>query len=287
MPELPEVEVVRRSLEKFIIGKKIKKVRIFNRNLRYKIDKNLKSIVENQKVISTRRKSKYLLIELANNYTVLLHLGMTGKIFISKKNKTHKTSFYYDNTFKKKHNHFSFEFSKSNKLIYNDVRKFGFVKLLKNKEIESCSHLISLGPDPLSPKFKSEYLQKKLPIIKKNIKNFLMDQKQISGIGNIYANEILYLTSINPRKKANKLSNKKIPLLIKNTKSVLEDSIKNGGSSIKDFKGISGKSGDFQQKFKVYDRDGLKCKKRGCKGLIKKIYISNRSSFFCPICQNN
>ncbi len=287
MPELPEVEVVRRSLEKFIIGKKIKKVRIFNRNLRYKIDKNLKSIVENQKVISTRRKSKYLLIELANNYTVLLHLGMTGKIFISKKNKTHKTSFYYDNIFKKKHNHFSFEFSKSNKLIYNDVRKFGFVKLLKNEEIESCSHLSLLGPDPLSPKFKSEYLQKKLPIIKKNIKNFLMDQKQISGIGNIYANEILYLTSINPRKKANKLSNKKIPLLIKNTKSVLEDSIKNGGSSIKDFKGISGKSGDFQQKFKVYDRDGLKCKKRGCKGLIKKIYISNRSSFFCPICQNN
>ena len=114
-----------------------------------------------------------------------------------------------------------------------------------------------------------------------------MDQTQISGIGNIYANEILYLSSINPRKKANKLDNKKILLLIKNTKFVLKDSIKNGGSSIKDFQGISGKNGDFQQKFKVYDRDGLKCKKRGCKGLIKKIYISNRSSFFCPICQNN
>mgnify|MGYP001228622972 FL=1 len=287
MPELPEVEVVRRSLSKFINGQKIKKVHIFNRNLRYKIDKNLKIFVENQKVISTKRKSKYLLIELSNNYIILLHLGMTGKIFIHEKNTTHKTSFYYDNFFLKKHNHFSFEFNKSKKIIYNDVRKFGFVKILKKSEVKSSSHLRFLGPDPLSGKFKNEYLKNKLSKTKKSVKNFFMDQKYVSGIGNIYANEILHLSSINPRKKTFKIKKKLIPYLVKNTKLILKKSIKYGGSSIKDFKGISGKKGDFQEEFKVYEREGLECKKRGCNGKIKKIYISNRSSFFCPKCQSN
>ena len=286
MPELPEVEVVRKSLNKFIIDKKIKKVHIFNRNLRYKISKNLKKFAENQKVVSTKRKSKYLLIQLKNNHTILLHLGMTGKIFISNKNKTQRTSFYFKNNFDKKHNHFSFEFNKKKQIIYNDVRKFGFVKIFKNNKIASCSHLKNLGLDPLSRNFNKNYLKNKLSNIKKNIKNFLMDQKHVSGIGNIYANEILYLSSIDPRKKANEINNKIILTLVKNIKSVLIDSIKNGGSSIKDFKGITGKNGYFQQKFKVYDREGLKCKKKGCTGVIKKIYISNRSSFFCTLCQN-
>ena len=287
MPELPEVEVVRRSLEKFIIGKIVKKVYIFNRDLRYKISNNLKIFVESQKILSITRKSKYLLIKLNNSYTILVHLGMTGKIFILKGNKTKKTSFYFDNNFKKKHNHFCFEFDQSCKLIYNDVRKFGFIKIFKSNEIYKCNHLRLLGPDPLSKKFKKNYLFETAPKIKKNIKNFLMDQKYISGIGNIYANEILHLSSINPRKITNKLKKRFLINLIKNTKLILKKSIIFGGSSIKDFKGTSGKKGRFQLNFRVYGREGLKCKKRGCKGIIKKIYISNRSSFYCTICQNN
>ena len=287
MPELPEVEVVRRSLEKFINGKKIKKVNIFNRKLRYKIDKKFKAIVEGRLITSTKRKSKYLLIGLNNNHTILFHLGMTGKIFISKKKNLKKTSFYYSNDLNTKHNHFTFEFNNSERLIYNDVRKFGFVKILKNTEIDQCSHLFDLGPDPLSKHFKKDYLLQKLKKTKKNIKNFLMDQRQVCGIGNIYANEILYTCSINPRKITANIGTRNVENIIKKTKIILKNSIKSGGSSIKDFKSVSGKNGDFQQKFKVYAREGLKCKKNNCKGIIKKIYISKRSSFYCPKCQNN
>ncbi len=287
MPELPEVEVVRRSLKKFIIGKKIKKVDILNSNLRYKIDQNLKIFTEKQRVISVKRRSKYLLISLSNDYTILLHLGMTGKIFLSNKNKTFKTSFYFNKIFDKKHNHFIIEFNELIKIIYNDVRKFGFVKVFKNQDIDYSSHLKYLGPDPLSSNFTEKYLSNLLPKVKKNIKNFLMDQKYISGVGNIYANEILNLSSINPRKKVCNLNAKKIRKLIKKTKLVLNQAIRFGGSSIKDFKGISGRKGSFQQKFRVYDRESLKCKKMGCKGIIKKIYISRRSSFYCSVCQNN
>ncbi len=287
MPELPEVEVVRRSLQKFIIGKKIKKIEILNKNLRYKIDKKLKILAENQKVISTKRKSKYLLLELSNHHVILLHLGMTGKIFIFKKNRVFKTSFYYNQNFYKKHNHFIFNFNKSEILIYNDVRKFGFVKIFKKRNLWNCAHLKNLGIDPLSNSFNKVYLKKIIPKVKKNIKNFLMDQKYISGIGNIYANEIIHLSSINPRKKIYKLNAKNINLISVSIKKILKEAIKFGGSSIRDFKGITGHKGRFQQKFRVYNREGCKCKKRGCNGLIKKIYISNRSSFFCSICQNN
>ena len=287
MPELPEVEVVRRSLQKFIIGKKIKKIEILNKNLRYKIDKKLKKVAENQKVVSTKRKSKYLLIELSNKHTILLHLGMTGKIFILKNNKVFKTSFYYEKLFYEKHNHFIFNFNKSEILIYNDVRKFGFIKIFKTKNVKTCSHIKNLGPDPLSEQFNSEYMKRTIPKIKKNIKNFLMDQKYVSGIGNIYANEIIHLSTISPRKKVYNLSAKKISLLVKNVKKILKEAIRFGCSSIKDFRGIGGDKGNFQQKFRVYNREGCTCKKKACGGLIKKIYISNRSSFFCSICQNN
>ena len=285
MPELPEVEVIRISLEKFIINKKIKKVTIFNRNLRYKINSKIKEVARSQFVVSIKRKSKYLLIELSNNFIILFHLGMTGKIFIIEKNKVYKTSFYYENSHLKKHNHLALEFYNSNKLIYNDVRKFGFIKLYKKDKIKKSSHLISLGPDALNKRFRSKYLFNKSKKVKKNIKNFLMDQKYISGIGNIYANEILHISSINPRKITSKLNYKTVSILNKNIKSVLKSSIRYGGSSIKDFSGISGKSGQYQQKFRVYNREGEKCKKTGCKGKVEKIYISNRSSFFCPKCQ--
>ncbi len=285
MPELPEVEVVRISLEKFIIGKKIKKVTIFDDNLRYKINRKIREIAQRQIVVSIKRKSKYLLFELSNNFTILFHLGMTGKIFIINNDKIHKTSFYYENKYFKKHNHLSVEFSDSRKLIYNDVRKFGFIKLYKNDKIELCSHLVSLGPDPLSENFQPKYLFDRLKKTKKNIKNFLMDQKHIAGVGNIYANEILHSSSINPRKITSTVNYRSAKVLNKNIKSILKSSIRHGGSSIKDFSGISGKSGQYQQKFRVYDREGRKCKKTGCKGIVRKIYISNRSSFFCPKCQ--
>ena len=155
MPELPEVEVVRRSLQSFIKGLKIKKVSIFNRNLRYKISKNFSKTIKSHKIISIERKSKFILIGLDNNKTILVHLGMTGKIFIINNylKKIFKTSFYYENQLSSKHNHLIIHLSKSTKLIYNDVRKFGFIKLIPTNRIAQNKHLILLGPEPLTQKF--------------------------------------------------------------------------------------------------------------------------------------
>ena len=287
MPELPEVEVVRRSLQSFIKGLKIKKVTVFNKNLRYKIAENLPKSIKNRKIIFIKRRSKFLLIGLENNSTILIHLGMTGKIFVLKNNsnKIFNPNFYYQNEIKKKHNHIEIEFNKSKKMIYNDVRKFGFIKLVATDQIGNSKHLINLGPEPLNKEFNSNYLNLKIRNIKKNVKNLLLDQKIISGIGNIYSNEILHLSSINPGKISQFLEVREKQNIVKNTKVVLLKAIKFGGSSIRDFQGISGKTGNFQHEFMVYNREGQLCRKAKCNGKIKKIYISNRSTFYCSKCQ--
>ena len=287
MPELPEVEVVRRSLQSFINGLKIQKVTIFNRNLRYKIKRNFERIIEHQKIISIKRRSKFLLIGLENNFTILIHLGMTGKIFVSKEKfkKIFKTSFYFESEMNKKHNHFIIQFNNKVKLIYNDVRKFGFIKLISPNQRHTNNHLQHLGPEPLNSEFNHIYLNKKIRNIKKNAKSLLMDQKIVSGLGNIYVNEILNLSSVNPTKMSKNLSFVETKKIIRNTKITLKKAISLGGSSIRDFKGVSGNNGNFQQNFMVYNRSDQLCKKRGCRGLIKKIYISNRSTFYCLKCQ--
>tara|TARA_A100000164_G_scaffold144710_1_gene128389 strand:- start:473 stop:1339 length:867 start_codon:yes stop_codon:yes gene_type:complete len=287
MPELPEVEVVKRSLQSFIKGRKIKKITILNRNLRYKIKKNFENDIKNQKIIFTKRRSKFLLLGLEKRNIILIHLGMTGKLFIFNQSskKLLKTSFYYENKINKKHNHLILRLNRNMSLIYNDVRKFGFIKLISFRNLKKNSHLIHLGPEPLNKEFNMTYLIKKIRNIKKNIKNFLMDQKNVAGLGNIYVNEILYTSSINPRKISKNLKLDEIKKIIKNTKIILKKAIFLGGSSIRDFKGVSGNTGNFQQKFKVYGRDGQLCRKSGCKGIIKKIYISNRSTFHCIKCQ--
>ncbi|MAV56006.1 MAG: hypothetical protein CMI79_00525 [Candidatus Pelagibacter sp.] len=287
MPELPEVEVVRRSLDNFIAGLKINKVRIFNRNLRYKISRNFKKVVQGQKITSILRKGKFLLIRLKNKKIIIIHLGMTGKIFIkTKKNSlAFVTSFYYERKFIKKHNHLMLNLSNSVDLIYNDVRKFGFIKVKNFQELNLDKHISKLGPEPLSKKFNLKYLIGKCNKSKKNIKNFLMDQKYISGLGNIYANEILFSCSINPRKLSHNLSVEQLSKIINNTKKILKVSIQLGGSSIRDFNSATGQKGLFQENFKVYDRGNKSCLKRKCGGSVKKIYISNRSTFFCTKCQ--
>ena len=287
MPELPEVEVVRRSLQSFIKGLEIKKVSVLDRNLRYKIRRDFDKKIINQKIIFIRRRSKFLLLGLENQSVILIHLGMTGKIFIinNSSQKVFKTSFYYENKINKKHNHIMIKFNKFIKLIYNDVRKFGFVKIIPSGSIKENNHLRLLGPEPLNKSFNIKYFNTKVKNIKKNVKNLLMDQKLVSGLGNIYVNEILHLSSVNPLKVSKNLKIHQTKKIVKNTKKILLKAIKSGGSSIRDFKGASGNKGNFQQKFMVYDRNGKVCKKTGCHGKIKKIYISNRSTFYCLKCQ--
>ena len=286
MPELPEVEIIRQSLEKKIKQKKVIKVIVRNINLRFKIPSNFSSFLQEKKIISVKRFSKYLIFNLSNNSHCLLHLGMSGTVHILnnyKKNIITNTSFYSSPKLPKKHNHVEIIFKKF-KLIYNDPRRFGFFQLIQNDQLLK-KRLCHLGPEPFSPKFNIKYINFSLRNKKKNIKSFLLDQNFVSGIGNIYASEILFLSKIKPFKKASLLKLKDYKKIINYSRKVLFEAIKKGGSSIRDFTNTSGKKGGFQNEFKVYQREGLNCKRFKCKGIIQKKNISNRSTFFCNSCQ--
>ena len=286
MPELPEVEIVKRSLIKMINGTKIIDIKVKNKNLRYKLPSKLKSQLVNEKIYNISRRSKYLIFHFKKKL-LLVHLGMTGKLLLmNKKNKRiFKTSFYYDLNILPKHNHVFFTFNNGYILIYNDIRRFGFIKFYKNMDVTNINYLNKLGIEPLSKFFNLSYFKKFTKNKKKNIKNLLMDQTFVSGIGNIYANEALFMSRINPTRSSKGLKNKEIKKLISSLKIVLKFSILKGGSSIRDFKNISGKIGDFQRFFKVYGKENKNCSRISCKGIIKRISISSRSSFYCNICQ--
>ena len=286
MPELPEVEIVKQSLDQKIRQKKIKKVIIKNRNLRFKIPLKFEEILKNKIIKKVTRFSKYLILNFSDGSFCLIHLGMSGTIHLIKKNDLNKltnTSFYSSPNLPKKHNHVEIQFNDL-KIIYNDPRRFGFFKFIDNKQalVDRFNHL---GPEPFSKIFNSNYLLNYFLNKKKNIKSFLLDQNFVSGIGNIYASEILFLSRINPTKNAIRLSKEECQKIISFSKKVLNKAIKKGGSSIRDFKNISGHKGNFQKEFKVYQRENLNCPRSKCTGKIKKIFISNRSTFFCNTCQ--
>ena len=286
MPELPEVEIVKQSLAKKIEQKKIKKVIVRNRNLRIKIPLKFEELLQNKIIKKVTRFSKYLIFNFSDSSFCLIHLGMSGTIHLIKNNnlsKSTNTSFYNLSMLPKKHNHVEIQFGDL-KIIYNDPRRFGFFKFIDNKQklIERFNHL---GPEPFYKVFNLGYLTNYFLNKKKDIKSFLLDQKFVSGIGNIYASEILFFCKINPTTAAMKLSKKDCKYIILFSKKVLNRAIKKGGSSIRDFRDTLGKSGNFQKEFKVYQRENLNCPRKKCIGKIKKIFISNRSTFFCNTCQ--
>ena len=288
MPELPEVEVVKRSLESSISDLSIKGVKINETNLRYKVKKHKINQIIGLKILHIKRRSKYLLFFFDKRIVMIAHLGMTGKFFVVNKNKIKKkTSFYYDLKEEKdnKHDHIIFIFKNGSKLIYNDVRKFGFIKFDRINQYKKNSHLQFLGPEPQENTYNFKYFKNNIKGKNRIVKDLLMDQKFVSGLGNIYVNEILFYSSVKPIRKTIKLKETEIKKILVNTKKVLKKAIIFGGSSIKDFSSTSGKAGSFQQHFCVYGKKGSKCSNSDCKGVIKKIVISNRASFFCPLCQ--
>ena len=286
MPELPEVEIVRQSLHKKIKKKSIQKVIIRNRNLRFKIPGDFENFIKNKKIIKVSRFSKYLIIHFQNEDYCLIHLGMSGTIHILDKKKPLKftnTSFYHSPFLPEKHNHAEFVFDNL-KVIYNDPRRFGFFEIIKNYQ-DLNKRFKSMGPEPFSDKFNLNYVINYFKNKNKDIKSFLLDQRFVSGIGNIYASEILFASKIYPFKKACKLSKNECLNIILNSKKILQQAINKGGSSIRDFKDVSGNKGTFQKEFRVYQQDGTYCKHPKCKGIIKKKITLNRSTFFCISCQ--
>ena len=286
MPELPEVEIVKRSLFKMINNAKIIDIKIKNKNLRYKISNEFSKQLVGMRVLKISRRSKYLIFYFRKKL-LLIHLGMSGKLILLRNsdNKIFKTSFYFDLNLNKKHNHIYFKLNNGLVLIYNDVRRFGFLKLYNHQNINKIIFLQKLGLEPFDKKFNVKFFTDFIKNKKKNVKSLLMDQTFVSGLGNIYVNEALFMSKVNPLKECNNLNKNEIKSLIFNIKKVLKFSISKGGSSIKDFKNTSGDTGSFQEFFYVYGQENKKCSRISCKGVIKKILIAQRSSFYCNECQ--
>jgi len=288
MPELPEVEVVKRSLKNWIINLPIKNIEINEINLRYKVKTREINQIIGSKIQSIKRRSKYLIFFLTNGFVMIVHLGMTGKLIVENKYKIKKkTSFYYNLKEEKdtKHDHIIFIFENGYKLIYNDVRKFGFIKFDKINNLEKNAHLKILGPEPLANTYNLKYFKNYIKGRKRVIKDLLMDQKFVSGLGNIYVNEILFCSKVRPTRKISKLEDTEVKKILDNTKKILSKAIVSGGSSIKNFSNSDGKVGSFQQHFRVYGKKGNVCSNADCNRKIEKIVISGRASFFCPKCQ--
>ena len=282
MPELPEVETIMRGVSLFLEGATIKKVRLNRPDLRWPFPENFANRLSETQVLGLKRRSKYILVDLSTNETLLIHLGMSGRILISG---SKIGNFFREPTKISKHDHVIFELNDGTIITYNDPRRFGAMDLAKTNDLNNHKFLKKLGPEPLGNNFNSDYLRSKLSKKESPIKNVLLDQSVVSGLGNIYVCEALFMSGISPKKKAFKISKDKCEELVQNIRIILNAAIQAGGSSLKDFTDIQGNSGYFQFEFYVYGRDNQRCKTRSCDRNIKRISQSGRSSFYCPNCQ--
>ena len=274
MPELPEVETVCRALSKVIKNSTIKKIEFYRKDLRWQVKDNLEVSLKNSIFIGPYRRGKYILIPTNTDKIFLIHLGMSGQIRIKKKDIVQK------------HDHMRMIVENNNKhfvVTYNDSRRFGYIDLFKKKELREHFLLSKIGVEPLGIDLTTEYLQNNFKKRVINIKNALIDQKIIAGIGNIYASEILYKAKINPLRKVNSLSQNDLNSIITFTKIILKKSIDVGGTTIRDHMQPDGSLGYFKQKLQVYGKVNEKCKT--CNSFIVKEVISNRSTFICKYCQ--
>lgn len=272
MPELPEVETVKRSLTLLVKDKIIKSVDIYHNNIiEYPSVEEFKTNIINQKINKLERYGKWLIFVL-DDYYLLSHLRMEGKYFCKTASETLS-----------KHEHVVFKFKDDTELRYMDVRKFGKMHLIKKKDITKIGPLIEMGLEPWDDKLTNEYLKEKYKNKKLPIKTTLLDQGIIVGIGNIYADEILFLSKINPLKQSNTLNNKELNLIIKYTKEVLANAIEKGGSSIRTYTSVDGVHGLFQQELYVHTKKGEKC--QFCSTIIEKTKVGGRGTYYCPTCQ--
>lgn len=269
MPELPEVETIKRGLEK-LCNRKIKKVFRSNKKLRFESSLDLQGLSA-ARILEIKRRARYLIINFDNKKSLIIHLGMSGRITVSK-------------AFEElKHDHFACEFDDNSWLIFNDPRRFGCVDLVETKNLEKHKMLAKLGFEPLSKEFNFSYLKEKLSRKKMNIKTTMMDNEIVVGVGNIYINESLFDAGISPLRDASSLQDAEIKKLILSIKKIIKKAIDLGGSSISDYVNSEGNLGYFQNSFNVYGRALEKC--LHCKDLLQKIVQNGRSSFFCPKCQ--
>jgi len=275
MPELPEVETTVLDLNRFV-GLYIRSIKLNRNNLRYPIPKNITIITKKSKIQSINRIGKYIIINLNNLFSLIIHLGMSGRI---------KSYEFKDLNYREKHDHVEIFLTKDKKITFNDPRRFGIFDIIKTEKIPNSKYFNKLGLDPFDKKFSKDYLHKKMCKSSASIKSLLLNQKIISGIGNIYACEILFDCKISPLKTGKNISNKQYLLLFKSIKKILKLAIKNKGSSLKDYKSIDGILGNYQNNFLVYNKKSIKMKRNNKIAKIIKINQGNRSTYYCPTIQ--
>ena len=282
MPELPEVETVRRGLEPVMVGQTITRADVNRPDLRWPFPPDMSGRLTEKRVERLRRRSKYILVDLSSDETLLIHLGMSGRMLIS----GHQIgSHYHPHPAPAKHDHVVLHLINGARITFNDARRFGAMDLLATGQEEAHWLMRSLGPEPLGNSFDTDYLVERLKGRNVPIKTALLDQRVVSGLGNIYVCEVLFRAGIHPARKAGNIGRDRVSSLVPLIRDVLSEAIEAGGSSLRDYRQADGELGYFQHAFAVYDQEGNPCTKDGCNGQIKRIVQSGRSSFYCSTCQ--
>jgi len=282
MPELPEVETVRRGLAPVMEGAVIARADVRREGLRWPFPEHMAERLTGARIERLRRRSKYILGDLSTGETLLIHLGMSGRMLISG---AVTGGFYHDHPAPEKHDHVVLDMDNGARITFNDARRFGAMDLFATGLDDAHPLLAKLGPEPLGNAFNEAHLVAALSGRNTPIKSALLDQHNVAGLGNIYVCEVLYRAGINPKRKAGQLSATRIAGLVPVIREVLDEAIAAGGSSLKDYRQADGELGYFQHNFRVYDREGEPCRTPGCGGTIRRIVQSGRSSFYCPQCQ--
>lgn len=282
MPELPEVETVRRGLAPVMEGQVIERAEVNRPDLRWPFPERMAARLTGARVLQLRRRSKYILADLSSGETLLVHLGMSGRMLISG---DPLGTFVHEHPMPEKHDHVVFHMQTGARVTFNDPRRFGAMDLMETATAQTHKLLSVIGPEPLGNGFDETYLIEKLKDKNAPIKAALLDQRIVAGLGNIYVCEALFRAGISPKRKARAISKPRVAALVPIIRQVLLEAIEAGGSSLRDFKQADGELGYFQHRFDVYGREGEACRTPGCTGTIRRVVQSGRSSFYCPICQ--
>ena len=282
MPELPEVETVRRGLLPVMEGRVIATAIAHRPDLRWPLPPRLGERLSGQRVLRLGRRSKYLLADLSSGETLLIHLGMSGRLLVEG---APLGAYHHERVAPAPHDHVVIEMEGGPHITFNDARRFGAMDLFPTAESESHWLLRELGPEPFGNAFDEIYLVSRLRGRRTPVKAALLDQRVVAGLGNIYVCEALHRAGIDPRRHAGRIAPARVRTLVPIIRDTLAEAIEAGGSSLRDYRQASGELGYFQHRFRVYDREGAPCPGPGCSGTVRRIVQSGRSTFFCPRCQ--
>jgi formamidopyrimidine-DNA glycosylase len=276
MPELPEVESLRTILAQSAIGRTFLGATVRERRLRRAVARDLSASVAGRSIEAIGRRAKYLMLELTGGQVMLVHLGMSGSL-------THRRDGFDPGPFDPRHDHIDFSLDDGSRLVFNDPRRFGLMKVVARDQLDSIDEFKGLGPEPLSSQFNPAYLWAKTRGRTAAVKNVLMDQRIVAGVGNIYASEILFRARVRPTRRAGKLTRAEVERIVDHTRQVLDEAIDSRGTTFRSYRDSRGQPGRFAERLRVYDREGKPCPV--CGAAIRLAVVGQRSSFYCPRCQ--